>query len=68
MDSNQRMIHWSAAWALVGGVVVCTGCMRGQPITQSGESIAHEDDCKAKDGVAAMPWAELHQILDQERG
>lgn len=38
MDSNQRMIHWSAAWALVGGIVVCTGCMRGQPITQSGES------------------------------
>ncbi len=42
--------------------------MRGQLITLSGESFTHENDCKAKDEVAAMPWAELHQILDQERG
>jgi hypothetical protein len=68
MNSNQRMIRWSAAWALVGGVVVCTGCMRGQPIFQSGEPFTHEPNCGDRDEVAAMPWAELHQILDDERG
>jgi hypothetical protein len=64
MNSNQRMIYWSSAWALVGGVVVCTGCMRGQSLSNSGESFTHEDNCTAKDEVTVMPWAELHQILD----
>jgi hypothetical protein len=68
MNNNERMIRWSAAWALIGGTVVCTGCMNGQSITRSGESFPHEPRCKAKDEVTEMPWAELHQILDEERG
>lgn len=35
MDDNQRMIAGSAAWALIGGVVACTGCLRGQPISDA---------------------------------
>lgn len=68
MDSNQRMIAWSSAWALVGGLVVCTGCMRSQPISQSEQAFIHEPGCEAKDAVEPLPWAELHQILDIERG
>lgn len=68
MDSDERMIQWSAAWTLAGGLVVCTVCMRGQPISQSGEFFTHEASCKAKNAVAAMPWAHLHQVLDDERG
>jgi hypothetical protein len=68
MDSNQRMIAWSSAWALVGGLVVCTGCMRSQPIYQCEQAFFHEPGCKAKDTVETLPWAELHQILDCERG
>lgn len=68
MDGNQRMISWSSAWALVGGLVVCTGCMRGQSISLSEEVFPHEPACKAKNDVADMPWVELHQILDRERG
>lgn len=68
MDTNERMIRWSAAWALIGGIVVCTGCMNGQSITHSEETFPHEPGCKAKGEVTEMPWAELHQILDDERG
>lgn len=68
MDSNQRMIAWSSAWALVGGLVVCTGCMRGQSVSLCEDVFPHEPGCKAKGEVAEMPWAELHQILDYERG
>jgi len=68
MDSNQRMIAWSSAWALVGGQVVCTGCMRGQSISLGEDVFPHEPSCKAKGEVVRLPWAELHQILDSERG
>lgn len=68
MDTNHRMVTWSAAWALIGGQVVCTGCMQGQTVSSSGESFPHEPDCKASAEVAALPWAELHEILDAERG
>ena len=68
MDSNQRMIAWSSAWALVGGLVVCTGCMRGQAVSLCEDVFPHEPSCKAKGEVARMPWAELHRILDVERG
>jgi hypothetical protein len=68
MDSNQRMIAWSAAWAIVGGQIVCTGCMRGQFISLSGHVFPHEPRCNAKGEGAEMPWAELHQILDLQRG
>jgi hypothetical protein len=68
MENNQRMITWSAAWALIGGIVVCTGCMNSQTIKQCEEPFPHEPGCKAKDEVTERPWAELHQILDDERG
>jgi hypothetical protein len=68
MDSNQQMIIWSAAWALIGGLVVCTGCMRGQSIIHSNLPFPHEPECKTKNDVAELPWAALHQILDDERG
>jgi hypothetical protein len=68
MDNNHRMILWSAAWALIGGTVVCTGCMRGQVVSDSSETFAHEPGCKAAGEVSTHPWAELHQILDSERG
>ncbi|OCX25902.1 hypothetical protein BBI10_00370 [Pseudomonas graminis] len=68
MDCNQPMIAWSSAWALVGGLAVCTGCMRGQSISLSEDVLPHEPSCKAKGQVARMPWAELHQILDFQRG
>jgi hypothetical protein len=42
--------------------------MRGQSITQGNESFVHDPRCKAKEEVTDMPWAELHQILDVERG
>jgi hypothetical protein len=68
MDGNQRMIDWSAAWALIGGLVACTGCMRRQRVSDADEPFPHDPNCTAKDEVASRPWAELHQILDVERG
>ena len=68
MDSNQRMIAWSSAWALVGGLVACTGCMQAQSVSLCEDVFPHEPCCKAKGGVAQMPWEELHQLLDFQRG
>jgi cytochrome c-type biogenesis protein CcmH/NrfF len=68
MNNKQRMMAWSSSWALIGGTLVCTGCMRGQSITDSDRTFAHDSRCKAKDEVTKLPWAELHQILDDERG
>jgi hypothetical protein len=50
MDGNQRMIAWSAEWALIGGVVACTGCMQSQPISKAEEPFPHDPSCAAKDG------------------
>lgn len=68
MDSNQRMIAWSSAWALIGGVVACTGCMQSQTISNAEEPFPHNPNCKAKSEVDPKPWAGLHDILDFERG
>lgn len=68
MDGNQRMIDWSAQWALIGGVVACTSCMQSQPISEAEELFLHDPGCAVKDAVALRPWAELHHILDVERG
>jgi len=68
MDSNQRMITWSSAWALVEGQVVCTGCMRTQTILESDKPFIHEPGCITGGESASMPWVHLHEILDFERG
>jgi hypothetical protein len=68
MDNNQRMILWSTAWTLIAGMLVCGRCMKSQCITDSHLSFPHEPTCQAKETVAQMPWAELHEILDHERG
>jgi hypothetical protein len=68
MDNNQRMIVWCASWALVGGAVVCTGCMNGQVIADSSKTFPHQPNCKNDGEVSRHPWGELHDILDAERG
>lgn len=68
MNNDQRMVIWSATWALVGGIVVCTGCMQGQRLSQSAAPFLHESACRSRDEVGEAPWAELQDILDAERG
>ncbi|RMR62310.1 hypothetical protein [Pseudomonas cichorii] len=65
MDGNQRMIAWSAAWALIGGLVACTWLYA--EISDADEPFPHDPNCAAKDEVASRPWAELHHILDVKR-
>ena len=68
MDNDHRMVIWSATWGLVGGMVVCTGCMQGQRLSRSAAPFPHEPACRYKDEVGEAPWAELQDILDLERG
>lgn len=68
MSTNQRMIAWCSAWALVDGLVVCIFCKRSQPLTQADEPFQHELTCLAVDRADTCPWATLHEILDRERG
>jgi len=68
MNTNQRMVAWSAAWALIDGVVICASCARIQPGSQSDEQFAHEQACRAEGVASPTPWVELHNILDAARG
>lgn len=68
MDGNQRMITWSVARALIGGVLACNGCVQSQPISDADEPFPHDPDCEAQSKVALRPWVELHDILDTTRG
>jgi len=68
MDNDHRMIEWCAAWALIGGTVVCTGCMHGQALSHSSEEFSHDASCKAAGQVPSRPWLQLHEILDSQRG
>lgn len=68
MNTDQRMVAWSAVWALIDGVVICASCARTQPCSQSDEHFAHEQACRAHGVPSSTPWVELHDILDAARG
>ena len=68
MDNDHKMIEWCAAWALLGGTVVCTGCMHGQALSHSSDEFGHDASCKAAGTVATRPWIELHTIVASECG
>ena len=68
MSSDQRMIAWCSAWALVDGLIVCLFCKRSQPLTLADEPFIHALACTAVGKVDTYPWATLHDILDRERG
>lgn len=62
-------IHeWNAVFVLMGGCVVCSGCMVAQPLGQSEERFPHSPECKHDDEDTQHPWKVLHDILDHERG
>lgn len=60
--------EWNAVFVLVGGNVVCSGCMAGQKLQQSEENFPHSPGCKHDDEDTKRPWRVLHKILDCERG
>lgn len=68
MDTNHRMAVWSATWTILGDTVVCTGCMRGQELSDSEASFEHDPACKAGLEASLQPWVSLHNILDVQRG
>lgn len=68
MTTDQRLIAWSTAWALIDGVVLCASCRCIQPVSQSDELFAHEQSCMAERAAGSSPWIELHDILDTARG
>lgn len=68
MESNQRMVDWSAQWTLIDGSVLCVRCNRSQMISNAAERFPHDPACEVKSRVCEHPWADLHEILDRERG
>lgn len=60
--------EWNAVFVLMGGSVVCSGCMVAQPLSQSEERFPHSPGCKHDDHQTEHPWKTLHDLLDQARG
>lgn len=64
MDPNiQRLMFWSATFVLMGGTVVCTGCMTAQSLADNHKDFPHADGCRYADAHARRPWDDLHAIL-----
>lgn len=68
MDTDQSMIDWNTCWTLIGGLVICPSCLRGQPLSDAETAFQHDATCKAETHGDQQPWAKLHDMLDQYRG
>lgn len=68
MDTDQEMIDWNTRWTLIGGLVICPSCLRGQPVSESDLPFRHEPECKARTDRDQQPWGSLHDILDRAQG
>lgn len=69
MDANvQDLLEWNSVFVLMGGSVVCSGCMIAQPLMAAGEPFLHEAGCKHDDVFTQHPWITLYQILDRNHG
>lgn len=60
--------EWNSVFVLIGGRVVCSGCMTAQLLTESEKSFPHSPGCKHDDDETQHPWQTLHELLDAERG
>lgn len=69
MDANvQQLLEWNAVFLLMGGSVVCSGCMAAQPLMAAGVEFTHGEGCKHDDDFTQHPWITLYQILDRNHG
>lgn len=68
MNRDEKIALWDARWTLVAGMVVCTGCLQGQRLSQSGDPFLHESGCRRAEIAGSSPWMNLRDIFDAERG
>lgn len=69
MDKNvQQLVEWNSVFVLMGGVVVCSGCMTPQSVLDSNKDFPHVKGCKHDDAETRRPWEILHSVLDAVRG
>lgn len=60
--------EWNAAFVLMGGSVVCSGCMAAQLLSQSEETFRHSPGCKHEDEESQHPWKVLQTFLIASAG
>jgi len=63
-----NIFEWNAVFALIGGSVVCSGCMMAQPLEDETQVFPHKSDCKHDDPSTQHPWWVLQQLIEQVRG
>jgi len=69
MDKHvQQLMAWNSTFVLMGGAVVCTGCMKPQSVLDSNKVFPHAKGCKHDDAETRRPWDTLHSVLDAVRG
>lgn len=67
-NTDNQMMLWCEHWMLSAGSVVCIECLRAQTLTQSHQPFQHEPGCPNTTTAGVEAWADLHHILDRERG
>lgn len=65
---NRQMVAWCEHWMLSAGSIVCIKCLRAQTLAQSHQPFQHEPGCPNATTAGVEAWADLHHILDRERG
>jgi hypothetical protein len=60
--------EWNAVFVMMGGSVVCSGCMMAQQLEDERQVFPHAIGCKHDDPDTQHPWWTLQQLIDQVRG
>ena len=68
MDAESKLKEWNDAFLIAKGHVVCTRCLRTQPMSSAGSPFPHQAGCRHISSTYGRPWIALHNILDQARG
>ncbi len=68
MDTEDRMLQWSASFQISDGKLVCRGCLSGQGLMDAEQAFLHTEHCQHRHPESEFPWIVLHEILDSFRG
>jgi len=68
MSTDHQLMLWNSNWAVVSGVVICTGCLRSQQLSEAENAFVHDTACRTSEVADTHPWTALHLILDTARG
>lgn len=68
MDTDQDMIDRNTRWTLIGGLVICPSCLRGQPQSQAAMACQHQPCMRGWSCQIPATMGNTRDVLDSARG